>query len=112
MATITDTPAVNAAIKDAQSLPALVATLQTVDPAMAQQIEGKALLASKTPWGTLLTAAVAYVAARYGLGFDQTTDALIAGVGVLVGSYAMRAVTSSPISGWFTKKSTTTTKVS
>jgi len=97
----TTTSAVNAAVKAAQTLGELKTNLETASPALAAALETKPLIASKTPWGTLLTGVVAYLAAKYGLPFDQTTDALIGGAGVLVGSYAMRAITASPIAGWF-----------
>ena len=96
---MSDTKAVDAAVAAAKDLPDLVHKLDKVAPDLAQQLTGKALLASKTPWGTLLTALIAYAAAKYGLGWDQSTDELVAGVGLLIGAYAMRWVTTSPISG-------------
>src|SRR5580658_3740546 len=57
----------NAAVRAAQDMPALVANLRTVNPDLAQQIEGKALIASKSPWGTLACSAVGFLAAKYGL---------------------------------------------
>ena len=100
---LTATPAVNQAIAAAHDLPSLISELNAVDPALATQIEGKALIASKTPWGTLAAAVVAWAAARYGLGWDADTDALVAGLGLVAGSFAMRAITTSPIAGWFAK---------
>lgn len=100
---ITASPALNKAVAAAQDVPTLVAEFAAVDPAVAQQIEGKALLASKTPWGTLAVALVAWGAAKYGLGWDTNTDALVGGAGLVLGSYVMRAITNSPISGMFSK---------
>ncbi|HXT81395.1 MAG TPA: hypothetical protein VN702_17655 [Acetobacteraceae bacterium] len=94
---------VNAAITAARDMPSLIANLKTVDPALAAPLEGKALLASKTPWGTLAVAVVSWAASRYGFGWDDQTCALIAGLGIVGGSYLMRALTSSPITGWFKK---------
>ncbi len=54
-------------------------------------------LASKSSWGTLAVAAVAWVSARYGIGLDETTCSLIGGVAVIVGSYLMRLLTKQPI---------------
>ncbi len=93
------TRAADEAVAAAKDVPDLVAKLKLADPALAAQIEGKALLRSKTPWGTLACAVVAYASTRWGLGWDPSTDALIAGCGLVLGSYAMRAITSVPISG-------------
>lgn len=90
-------------IADAKDLPSLVDGLKAVDPALAEQFTGKALLASKSPWGTLLAGAVTWLAGRYGLGWPPEVCALLGGAGVLAGAFVMRAVTKSPISGLFTK---------
>lgn len=99
MTVLSLTPLVNAAVARAQSLPGLVAELRQIDPALAGQLTGKTLLASRSPWGTLAAGLVGYVSARYGLGFDETTTGLVAGASVLVGSYAMRLLTRQPITG-------------
>lgn len=107
--------AVNNAIATAKNLPDLIAKVQTADPAMATALTGQALITSKTPWGVLATAAVAYVATKYGLGWSQEVDEIVAGVGILVGSYVMRYISPARITGLFTKKPTssvTTTAVS
>lgn len=96
--------AADRAVAAAQSVPDLVNKLQAADPALAQQLEGKALLASKTPWGTLACAGVAYAAAKWGLHWDETTVDLVAGGGLVVGAYLMRAVTASPIAGFIRHK--------
>lgn len=97
------TPAVNAAIQNARDLPGLVVALQTASPQLAEQIEGKPLAATKTPLGTFVVPVVVWVATKYGLGWDQTTCDLVAGALVLIGTYVMRYVTTSPISGLFSK---------
>lgn len=89
--------AVDSAVAAAQNLPDLVANLEAVDPTLAEQLTAKPLLASRTPWGTLLCAVVAWVSARYGIGLDPNATALVAGMGVLAGSYAMRYVTRRPV---------------
>lgn len=94
---ITESAAVNTAIADAKDLPALVTKLNEIDPAYGQQLTGKALLASKTPWGTLAVGAAAWLSTHYGLGWDEATASLVGGAAVLVGSYAMRALTHTPI---------------
>lgn len=91
-------------VADAKSLPDLIAKAQAVDPALASQLTPKALAASKTPWGVVAGYAVTWLVSHYGLGWDADTCALVAGVAVLLGSYAMRYVTSSPIGGWFKAK--------
>ena len=86
-------------IADAKSLPDLIAKAQTVDPALAEQLTAKSLAASKTPWGTLASGIIGWLVAHYGLGWDSATCDLVAGGAVLLGSYAMRYVTKSPIGG-------------
>jgi hypothetical protein len=107
MADITATPLINAAVADAKSLPDFVGKLQALDPSAAQQITGKALVASKSPWGTLAVAAVAWLSAQYGLGWSDiypvaggpSLTTIIGGGGVLAGAFLMRYFTSHPISG-------------
>lgn len=100
------TPTVNAAISAAKDLPDLVNRLQVADPGLATQLEGKALATSKTPIGTFLIPALVWVSARYGLGWDATLCSEIAGALVLIGTYVMRYVTTSPIAGLFSKAAT------
>lgn len=105
MTAISVSTAENAAIREARDLPDLIDRLQVASPTLAAQFVGKSLAASRTPWGTLLLPVVAYLAARYGLGWTPDVDALVAGVAVLVGSYAMRAATRVPITGLFRRAS-------
>ena len=90
-------------IADAKSLPDLIATAKTVDPDLAAQLTPKALIASKSPAGTLAAGVVAWLVSHYGLGWDQATCDLVAGLAVLAGGYAMRYITASPIGGIITK---------
>lgn len=101
--TIATAPAapVNAAIRAAQDVPSLVANIKAVDPGLADQLTDKALVYSKTPWGTLAVAGVSWLASRYGLGWSPEVCALVGALGLLVGSYTMRYVSSSPIGGLF-----------
>lgn len=87
------------AVRAAQSLPDLIARLNRTSPELAAQFTGKPLIASKTPWGTLVTTGVTYLATRYGLGWDETTCDLVAGGALLLGAYVMRAISNIPISG-------------
>ena len=65
---------------------------------------GKALIASKSPWGTLAGGGIAWLATRYGFGWDQITCNLVAGVAIVLASYAMRYFTNEPITGIITAK--------
>jgi hypothetical protein len=100
-------PIVNAAVAEAKNLPDLVNKLNAADPALAQQLTGKSLLASKTPYGVMVSGLVAYLVGRWALGWDQQMDELVSGIIVLagsaVGSIIMRLVTKAPITsltGW------------
>ncbi len=92
---------VDDAVAEARTLPGLVANLRAVDPALAAQLEPKALIYSRTPIVTLVVMVVAWLSARYGLGWDATTDNAVACVCVVVASYLMRLITRRPIDGWF-----------
>ncbi len=96
--------AINDAVATAKNLPDLIQKAHDIDPSLAAAISGKALIASKTPWGTLLAAGVSYLAAKKGLGWDEATCELVAGAGVLVGAYLMRWISPERITGFFTKK--------
>lgn len=104
MTTIKQSPVVDKAIAAANDLPSLVQGLQQVDPALAQQLTGKALIASKSMWGTFAVPAVVYVAGRYGLNWDHDLCTLVAGGLVLICAAAFRKVTSSPITSWVRKR--------
>ena len=91
----------NMAVRDARDLPDLVGKLAAIDSPLAAQLAGKALVASRTPWGTLLVPVVAWLALRYGLGWTPELDTAVAGVLVLLCSYLMRLLTSAPITGLF-----------
>ena len=96
-----DPALLNQAVADAQSLPDLITKTQAIDPALAKSLEGKSLLASKSPWGTILLAIIGWLVSRYGLGWPPDVQALVSGACVLAGSYAMRYVTSARITGLF-----------
>jgi hypothetical protein len=114
--------AVNDAIKSAQNLPDLIAKVQTIDPAFADAITGKALIASKSPWGVLAGSLIAWLIAKYGLActpsmtsgcWSDSTVQLVSGVAAMGGgwlaSYAMRLVTQGPITGILKPTPPTTT---
>lgn len=98
---------VNNAVKAAQDLPDLVAKLKAIDPSLAAQLTGKALAASRSPWGVFLALLISWIGAKYGFHLEKvmiSTDpdvslAQIIDAGcVILGSYVMRYVTTSPIS--------------
>ncbi|MDB5405410.1 MAG: hypothetical protein JWL84_322 [Rhodospirillales bacterium] len=101
---ISTTVAVDDAVAAAKSLPDLVNKVSVADPSLALALQSKALIASKTPWGTLLATGAAYLSAKYGLGWSESFCELIALGGMLVGSYAMRAISPGRISGLFKTK--------
>jgi hypothetical protein len=97
-------------------VPSLIVNATSLDPALAAQWTGMALIWSKTPWGTVACSAVAWLAARYGLSCSGGTNIagcwsadtvnLVGGLaamgGAFVGSYLMRLVTKFPVTGFFT----------
>lgn len=91
-------------ISQANSLPDLVSKAQAFDPAVAAALTPKALIASKTPIGIMVTYGVTWLASKYALDWDPNFCALAAGLGVLAASYVMRYVTTSPIAGIFKAK--------
>lgn len=91
------------AVAGAKSLPELIDRAQMADPALAKALTGKALIASKTPAGVLLGTGFAYLATKYGLGWDQGLCELVAGGALLAASYVMRYVTAGRITGILTK---------
>ena len=101
MTTVPTSAVLNAAVAASTDLVSLHAKLETIDPTLAASLESKPLAASKTPWGVLGAAAVAYASSRYGLGLDQSMDALIAGAAVLAASYLMRWLSPTTIRGLF-----------
>jgi hypothetical protein len=90
---------IDEAVAEARSLPDLINRLEQLDPALALQLTGKALIYAKTPWGALASGIIGFLVAHYSLGFDPATTNFVAGLSVLVGSYIMRYITSVPITG-------------
>ena len=110
----TETPIRDQIIAGAKSAPELLAVAQIVDPAMAASLTPKALIASKTPWGTLACSAIGWLVTKYGMACTSAVATkcwtpedvnlaagLVAMLGAVVGSYLMRFVSSSPIAGVF-----------
>lgn len=88
-------------VASAKDLPDLIRKASAFDPDLAAKFTGQALLASRSPWGTLAGGGVAWAVSHWGLGWDSGTCDLVAGAGVLVGAYIMRTITEHPITGLF-----------
>lgn len=97
-----------AAQAGATNVPQVARALAVLDPNLAP----KALIASKTPWGTVAVAAVSGLVTKFGLACGAVATAScwtpetvdwVAGVatlaGTVVGSYVMRYMTKAPIAG-------------
>ena len=98
----TSSVSVDEAVAAAKDLPGLIEKLKTIDPTLSAALTTKPLAMSMTPWGTLAAAVVGWGASRYGLGWDASTCSLVAGVGVVIGAYAMRSISVVRIAGLFT----------
>lgn len=103
---LTNTPAVNAAVNGARDLPDLVNKLSAVDPALAQQITGKALIASKSVYGTVIAAGLTWAVTKYGLNWDANLVDAVSGVVVLVASAVLRKFSTVPITSFFVSRKT------
>ena len=88
-------------IADARDLPSLIQTAKAVDPDLAASLTPKALLASKSVWGSAVSLVVGWAVTHWGLGWDADTCALVTGLLVMGVSAATRAITRSPIGGVF-----------
>lgn len=93
----TQSSLIDIAIQDAKNLPDLIAKLEKIDPTLAQQFSGKALLASRSPWGVLVSAILGWLVTHYGLGWSDDTVAIVDGLIILASSYGMRYITRAPI---------------
>lgn len=107
-------PASSKVVAAAKSLPDLITMAQTAAPDLAAAFIGKALIASKTPWGVLAGAGVSWLVAHYGLACTAaaaagagcwTPDTIntVTGAATLFGawvaSYVMRYLSPLPITG-------------
>jgi hypothetical protein len=93
-------------IAEARTLPGLIAAAQVSDPALAEQLTGKALVYSRTVWGTPIVMVVSWAASRYALGWDPATCSAVAGALTWAAVIALRAITKAPISGVLTPSTT------
>lgn len=95
------TTSADRAVTFARDIPSLIRQAAITDPDLAAKWTGKSLAASKSPWGSLAGGVVSWLVAHYGIGWDAATCDLVAGAGVLIASYVMRAITELPITGIF-----------
>jgi hypothetical protein len=86
-------------IENARSLPHLISMAREASPSFAAQLQPKALVASKTVWGTILLPLLTFVSAKYGLGWDDDTCTTIAGLVVAGCAVVFRWMTKGPIGG-------------
>jgi hypothetical protein len=86
----------------ARSMPELIASAQAMDPALAEQLTGKALVYSKTVWGTPIVMVVSWAASRYALGWDPATCSAVAGAITWGAVIVLRSITRAPIVGVLT----------
>ena len=96
------TPA-DQAVGLARNVPDLISKAATLDPALASKWTGKALLQSKTLWGSLLVIIVTAAAKRYALGWDANTVDVVAGAIDFAIFAGLRKISDGPITGWFRK---------
>jgi hypothetical protein len=91
-------------ISEARSLPELIEKAKVEDPVLASQLTAKAAVYSKTYYATFLAPLVAWAVVKWGLGWDETTQALVV---FLIGTgtaWLMRTISNSPIGGFFKVK--------
>jgi hypothetical protein len=86
-------------VSDARSLQDLIARAELADPVFAAALKGKALIASKSVWGTLATMGLSWAAGRYGLALDADAAAMVSGALVMITTTVMRLITAGPITG-------------
>jgi hypothetical protein len=78
----------NQIVADAQSLPDLIKRAEVLDPQLADTLKGQASTASATPLGAFVAAGIAWLVTHYGLGWDQSSVDLVAGLAIVAGGYA------------------------
>lgn len=92
--------AIDAAIAQSNSKPELIGHLERAGAGdVAESLEGKALIAARSPWGVLIAYAIGALLGRYGLNLEPEHTQILAGAFVLVGGFGMRLITRAPITG-------------
>lgn len=90
------------AIRDAQQF---LDNAKATSPELYNAVVGKALIASKSVYGSAVAAGLAWLATRYGFSLTPDMSASISGGVVLVVSAVLRYITSAPITGIIKKGS-------
>lgn len=87
-------------VKNARSLPDLVASAKISSPELYDQLSGKPIAQSKTIWGMVVTLGLVYVLRQWGLQYDQATLDIASGCIIMAVTAVCRFVTASPITSW------------
>lgn len=88
-------------VRQANSLPDLIARAQQSAPELADQLTGKPIAQSKTVWGMLVTLGLVYLLRHWGLQYDENTLDIISGCIVMGATTLLRYISESPITSWF-----------
>ena len=88
-------------IAEARSLPDLIAKAKNFDPVLADQLTTKAAIGSKSLWGGLVTFGVTWAVAKWGLGLDANTCALVSGLISYGIGFIVRRFTDPRTTGFF-----------
>lgn len=92
--------AIDAAIAQSNSKPELIGHLERAGAGdVAESIEGKALIAARSPWGVIIFYIIGVLLGKYGIALSPEHTQILAGAFVLVGGYVMRIITHAPITG-------------
>jgi len=89
----------NNGVRYAASFSDLVRNWERVDPDLAEALKGKPLILSKTPWGVIVCYILGLALGHFGIEMSDAGTQVLAGVFVLIGSYAMRYITTARING-------------
>ena len=92
---------IDSAISVSHSKAELVGHLEREDEVadVAQSLEGKALLASRSPWITVMAGTGGFLIAHHTLHFGYWGTGLVTIVSALFGGYIVRVSTRAPITG-------------
>lgn len=90
---------VSSILASAKSWPEKLVELRKLDPAVAEQFEGKLLIYSKSPPAIVVAYVLSWLVARYGIGWSPEFTSTVAGVVVGIAAYGMRYITRAPIAG-------------
>lgn len=95
------TPNADKVVAAAKDVPDLIMKASAADPELAQQWTGKALLASRTFYGSIGVIIVSALVKRYSLGWDPNTVDTVVGLLDIAAIALLRNMTKYPITGFF-----------